>query len=145
MDNDKLTCWVEVWAQDLDGALTHCVNGGYIYDDPTCDVETQITYRFLLFSKLDKVYLCEPLKYNIQAYLLYHYDDKKSSEENRERLQRNIKIRYARIFEAGNEKHKKFQLVIVKKDPDHMSTYETALDKVNTGNGYLVAPVDAIV
>lgn len=82
-------------------------------------------------------------------YRLYQYNDQLSSKENREILERNIKMRYTRIFQGGNEKHRKFQLVIVKKDPDNTSTYETAMDKVNievkTVNGYLVAPVDAIV
>lgn len=149
MNDDKLSCWVEVWAQDLDGALTHCVKGGYIYASNPMDVEIQITHRFLPFNELNNVYLCEPRNYNEKSYRLYEYNAQISSKENRERLERHIKMRYTRIFEAGNEKHKKFQLVIVKKDPDYTSTYETALDQVNTevntGNGYLVAPVDAIL
>jgi hypothetical protein len=67
------------------------------------------------------------------------YDDKKTRGDNLEVLERQIQRRKVRIFEAGNENHKKFQLVMVKKHPDHISTYDTGLEKVNTGNMYLVA------
>jgi FtsZ-binding cell division protein ZapB len=134
MANTNLACWAELWTKDLDRALKHRVDAGYIYDDPNCDVETQISIRFLPFEELDEVYLCEPLKYDVQASLLYRYDDKKTRGDNLAVLDRQIKKRYARIFEAWNGKHKKFQLVMVKKHPDHISTYDTGLDKVNTGN-----------
>jgi hypothetical protein len=147
MANAKLTCWAELWTQDLYRSLGRRVNAGYINDDPEYHVASQIAVRFLEFDKLDEVYLCEPLKYHESAYLLYRYNDKITQEENLEVLLREIKKRYARIFEAwkGTGTHKKFQLVMVQKHPDHISTYDTGLDKVNTDNMYLVAPADATV
>jgi hypothetical protein len=145
MANAKSTCWAELWTQGLDRSLDNRVRAGYIYDDPLCDMETQITMRFLPFNDLDKVYLCEPLKYDQRSYLLYRYDDQKTRAENLKVLEREIEIRYERIFEEGSSEHKKFQLVMVKKHPDHISTHHTGLDKENTGNMYLVAPADATV
>ena len=152
-----LSCWAELWTQDLDGACRHRVKAGYIYDDPHCDVDNQICARFALFDALVEVYLCEPLQYGVRASILYRYSAKKTREDNLADLRRQIEKRYARIFEAGNAQHRKFQMVIVKKHPedhpehidhinhDHINqrTYDAGLDKddqANTGNTYLVAP-----
>ena len=72
-----LSCWAELWTQDLDGARRHRVKAGYIYDDPDCDVDDQICARFALFDALVEVYLCEPLQYGVRASLLYRYNAKK--------------------------------------------------------------------
>ena len=104
-------CWVEVWDMDYKNRS----RAGYINNSGDVFIQLESVSGYLPCNQWYQVYLCEVMQFGCTSDLFW-YSSKKTIEENNAALHIFIERRHQRIFEGTTIDHKKFQLVIVKKD-----------------------------